>query len=67
MTPAEYEKAQYDKRVSEGKRRLVIWIEGESLAALKRAAIKDRRSMTALIAVILEDWVKYHVEDEANP
>ena len=67
MTLAEYGKALYDKRVAEGKRRLIIWIEGESLAALKCAAKKDRRSVTAQIAIILEDWVKYHVEDEANP
>ena len=67
MTPAEYEKILYQRHVAEGRRKVSLWIEGESLAALKRAAIKDRRSMTALIAVILEDWVKYHVEDEANP
>ena len=67
MKPAEYEKLLYQRRVAEGQRKVVLWIEGESLAILKLAAKKDRRSVTALIAVILEDWVKYHVEDEANP
>ena len=67
MTPAEYEKTLYQRRLAEGQRKVAIWIDGESLAMLKLAAKNDRRSLRTLVAIILEDWVKYHVEDEANP
>ena len=63
MTPAEYEKTLYQRRLAEGQRKVAIWIDGESLAMLKLAAKNDRRSLRTLVAIILEDWVKYHVED----
>ena len=67
MTPREFERARYGRLVADGNRKIAIWVEAQSREALERAAKKDRRSLRAQISVILEDWVKYHVEDEANP
>ena len=67
MTPAEYERALYDRRIADGERKVAVWVEAKALETLQCVAKKERRSLRAQLAIILEDWVKYHVEDIANP